>query len=223
MQRWAASIWDGRRWSTSGSRRWRRCATTASRRAAVRTGRGGDPAGLAGLAGRGIDADLGVSGRSVEGRDGLKGLVARVCLGEIGAIFGLEVSRLARSSADLSRLLECARLSDTLVIDSDGIYDLAEFNDRLLLGLKGTMTRTPPRGGDRCLVRFGRRRTRQCTCRVDKWIVQDRAHQAAQALAERPPRRGGNGRIPGLVQLQVPLRVLRRHGHRRNSKRSTTR
>ena len=87
-----------------------------------------------------IDADLGVSGRSVEGRDGFKGLVARVCLGEVGAIFGLEISRLARSSADLSRLLEYARLTDTLVIDADGIYDLAEFNDRLLLGLKGTMS-----------------------------------------------------------------------------------
>ena len=81
-----------------------------------------------------IDADLGVSGRSVEGRDGFKALVARVCLGEIGAVFGLEISRLARSSADLSRL------TDTLVIDADGIYDLADFNDRLLLGLKGTMS-----------------------------------------------------------------------------------
>src|ERR1035438_7478051 len=87
-----------------------------------------------------IDTDLGVSGRSTEGRDGFKALVARVCLGEVGAIFGLEVSRLARSSADLSRLLELARLTDTLVIDSDGIYDLANFNDRLLLGLKGTMS-----------------------------------------------------------------------------------
>ena len=87
-----------------------------------------------------IDADLGVSGRSTEGRDGFKALVARVCLGEVGAVFGLEVSRLARSSADLSRLLELARLTDTLVIDADGIYDLADFNDRLLLGLKGTMS-----------------------------------------------------------------------------------
>jgi DNA invertase Pin-like site-specific DNA recombinase len=87
-----------------------------------------------------IDADLGISGRSTEGRDGFKALVAQVCLGEVGAIFGLEVSRLARSSADLSRLLELARLTDTLVIDADGIYDLAEFNDRLLLGLKGTMS-----------------------------------------------------------------------------------
>src|SRR6266542_6697409 len=87
-----------------------------------------------------IDCDLGLSGRSVEHRSGFRDLVSRVCLGEIGAIFGLEVSRLARSSADLSRLLEYARLTDTLVIDADGVYDLAEFNDRLLLGLKGTMS-----------------------------------------------------------------------------------
>jgi DNA invertase Pin-like site-specific DNA recombinase len=87
-----------------------------------------------------IDADLGVSGASTEGRAGFRRLVARVCLGEVGAILGLEVSRLARSSADLSRLLEMARLTDTLVIDGDGVYDLADFNDRLLLGLKGTMS-----------------------------------------------------------------------------------
>ena len=87
-----------------------------------------------------IDADLGLSGRSAEGRSGFKDLVGRVCLGEVGAIFGLEISRLARSSADLSRLLELARLTDTLVVDSDGIYDLANFNDRLLLGLKNQMS-----------------------------------------------------------------------------------
>ncbi|MGH2722410.1 MAG: recombinase family protein, partial [Actinomycetota bacterium] len=87
-----------------------------------------------------IDADLGLSGRSADARSGFKDLVGRVCMGEVGAILGLEVSRLARSSADLSRLLELARLTDTLVIDADGIYDLADFNDRLLLGLKGTMS-----------------------------------------------------------------------------------
>jgi DNA invertase Pin-like site-specific DNA recombinase len=87
-----------------------------------------------------IDADLGLSGRSAERRSGFKELMGRVCVGEVGAIFGLEVSRLARSSADLSRLLELARLTDTLVIDADGVYDLANFNDRLLLGLKGTMS-----------------------------------------------------------------------------------
>jgi DNA invertase Pin-like site-specific DNA recombinase len=87
-----------------------------------------------------IDADLGLSGRSAHNRGGFKDLVGRVCVGEVGAIFGLEVSRLARSSADLSRLLELARLTDTLVVDSDGIYDLANFNDRLLLGLKNQMS-----------------------------------------------------------------------------------
>jgi DNA invertase Pin-like site-specific DNA recombinase len=83
-----------------------------------------------------IDADLGLSGRSANNRGGFKDLVGRVCVGEIGAIFGLEISRLARSSADLSRLLELARLTDTLVVDSDGVYDLGDFNDRMLLGLK---------------------------------------------------------------------------------------
>ena len=76
-----------------------------------------------------IDCDLGLSGRSADHRSGFRDLVSRVCLGEVGAIFGLEVSRLARSSADL------ARLTDTLIIDADGIYDLRDFNDRLLLGL----------------------------------------------------------------------------------------
>jgi DNA invertase Pin-like site-specific DNA recombinase len=87
-----------------------------------------------------VDADLGLSGRSAEGRAGFKEVVGRVCLGEVGAIFGLEVSRLARSSADLSKLLELARLTDTLVVDADGVYDLSDINDRLLLGLKNQMS-----------------------------------------------------------------------------------
>ena len=87
-----------------------------------------------------IDADLGVSGRTASARSGFKELVGRVCVGEVGAILGLEVSRLARSSADLQRLLELCALTDTLIIDSDGIYNLGSFNDRLLLGLKGTMS-----------------------------------------------------------------------------------
>ena len=87
-----------------------------------------------------IDADLGLSGRSATHRDGFKQLVARVCLGEVGAVFGLECSRLARSNADLARLLELARLTSTLVIDNDGVYDLSDINDRLLLGLKSQMS-----------------------------------------------------------------------------------
>lgn len=89
-----------------------------------------------------VDGDLGISGRfsDTQAREGYKQLVARVCLGEVGAIFGLEVARLARSNAELQRLLEFCGLTDTLVIDADGIYDLQYFNDRLLLGLKSQMS-----------------------------------------------------------------------------------
>jgi DNA invertase Pin-like site-specific DNA recombinase len=89
-----------------------------------------------------IDGDLGISGRfsDTQARQGYKQLVARVCLGEVGAIFGLEIARLARSNAELQRLLEFCGLTDTLVIDTDGVYDLQSFNDRLLLGLKSQMS-----------------------------------------------------------------------------------
>lgn len=87
-----------------------------------------------------LDGDLGRSGASAAAREDFKELVSRVCLGEVGAVFGLEISRLARSSADLQRLLEFCNLTATLVVDADGIYDLHNFNDRLLLGLKGTMS-----------------------------------------------------------------------------------
>jgi excisionase family DNA binding protein len=89
-----------------------------------------------------LDGDLGISGRfsDTQAREGYKRLVARVCLGEVGAIFGLEIARLARSSAELQRLLEFCGLTDTLVVDADGIYDLKDFNDRLLLGLKSQMS-----------------------------------------------------------------------------------
>jgi excisionase family DNA binding protein len=88
-----------------------------------------------------VDSDLGVSGRFSDGqaRGAFKELVARVCLGEVGAIFGLEVSRLARSSAEIQRLLEYCGLTDTLVIDTDGIYDLRDFNDQLVLGVKSQL------------------------------------------------------------------------------------
>jgi DNA invertase Pin-like site-specific DNA recombinase len=86
-----------------------------------------------------VDGDLGVSSRDTQARGGYKELVGRVCLGEVGAIFGLEVSRLARSSAETQRLLEYCGLTDTLVIDTDGIYDLRDFNDQLVLGVKGQL------------------------------------------------------------------------------------
>jgi len=87
-----------------------------------------------------VDADLGLSGDIASQRSGFREVVARVCLGEIGAIFGLEVSRLGRCPADLQRLLELARFTDTLLIDADGVYDLSDINDRLLLGLKTQMS-----------------------------------------------------------------------------------
>jgi excisionase family DNA binding protein len=86
-----------------------------------------------------IDTDLGVSGRWGVDREGFKELVSRVCRGEVGAIFGIEISRLARSNAEVARLMEFARITDTLLIDADGIYDPADMNDRMLLGLKSTM------------------------------------------------------------------------------------
>src|ERR1035438_3636474 len=85
-----------------------------------------------------IDCDLGQSGASTADRAGFQRLVAEVGMGKAGIVMGLEVSRLARNSADWHRLLEICALTDTLILDEDGIYDPAHFNDRLLLGLKGT-------------------------------------------------------------------------------------
>lgn len=87
-----------------------------------------------------IDSDQGQSGASMEGRDGFQRLVADVGMGRAGIVMGLEVSRLARNSSDWHRLLEICALSDTLILDEDGVYDPAHFNDRLLLGLKETPT-----------------------------------------------------------------------------------
>lgn len=88
---------------------------------------------------RTLDRDLGVSGAQSAGREDFKTLVADVSMSQVGAVFALEVSRLARSNLDWHRLLELCALTNTLVIDADGCYDPADFNDGLLLGLKGTM------------------------------------------------------------------------------------
>jgi DNA invertase Pin-like site-specific DNA recombinase len=87
-----------------------------------------------------LDCDLGKSGAQSAGRDGFQKLVSEVALGKAGLVMGLEVSRLARNSADWHRLLELCSLAGALILDEDGIYDPANFNDRLLLGLKGTMS-----------------------------------------------------------------------------------
>src|SRR5208283_5315123 len=87
-----------------------------------------------------IDDDLGKSASSSSGRTGFAKLVADVALGKAGIIFGLEVSRLARNNRDWYQLLDLCSLAGTLIADTDGVYDPSCFNDRLLLGLKGTMS-----------------------------------------------------------------------------------
>ena len=116
-----------------------------------------------------IDTDQGQSGASAADREGFQRLVAEVGLGRAGIVLGLEVSRLARNNADWHRLLEICALTGTLICDEDGLYDPASFNDRLLLGLKGTMSeaelhfiRARLRGGHLSKARRGELR---CRCR----------------------------------------------------------
>ena len=117
-----------------------------------------------------IDSDLGQSGASAVDREGFQKLVAEVGMGKAGIVLGLEVSRLARNSTDWHRLLEICALADTLILDEDGLYDPAHFNDRLLLGLKGTMSeaelhviRARLQGG---LINKARRGELQCSLPV---------------------------------------------------------
>src|SRR5262245_5452234 len=87
-----------------------------------------------------VDDDQGRSGRTTAGRDGFQRLVADVSLGKVGIVMGTEVSRLSRNCADWHRLLELCALFDTLIADAEGVYNPRDFNDRLLLGLKGTLS-----------------------------------------------------------------------------------
>lgn len=87
-----------------------------------------------------IDDDQGQSGASASAREGFQRLISEVALGRVGAVLGLEVSRLARSCADWYRLLEIAAVAGTLIVDEEGVYDPNHYNDRLLLRLKGTLS-----------------------------------------------------------------------------------
>src|SRR3984957_14969300 len=87
-----------------------------------------------------VDEDLGLSGSTTDKRSGFARLTSEVALAHVGIVLGLEVSRLARNNADWYRLLELCGITDTLIGDNDGVYHPALFNDRLLLGLKGTMS-----------------------------------------------------------------------------------
>jgi DNA invertase Pin-like site-specific DNA recombinase len=114
-----------------------------------------------------VAEDLGRSGKLSENRSGFQRLAAEVGLGRVGAIFSLEASRLARSSADWHRLLEIAGLTSTLLVDEQTVYDPRDANDRLILGVKGTMAdfelvwlRQRMNGGRWHLAREGRYRMR---------------------------------------------------------------
>ena len=87
-----------------------------------------------------FDGDLGQSASGTQERDDLKALAAEVALGHVGVVFGWQVSRLARNNAEWYQLLDLAALFATLIGDTDGLYDPRLYNDRLLLGLKGTMS-----------------------------------------------------------------------------------
>ena len=87
-----------------------------------------------------IDIDQGHSGASAADREGFQHLVAQVSMGKAGIVLGLECSRLARNNADWHRLLQICAHNDCLILDEDGLYDPASFNDRLLLGMKGQLS-----------------------------------------------------------------------------------
>ena len=87
-----------------------------------------------------IDEDLGRSAAAAEDRPGFQRLVTEVTMGQVGLVLGIEMSRLARAGRDWHQLIELCSLSQTLLADTDGVYDPNEYNDRLLLGLKGTMS-----------------------------------------------------------------------------------
>ena len=128
-----------------------------------------------------IDSDQGESGASASWREGFQRLVSDVGMGRAGIVMGLEVSRLARNNADWHRLLEICALADTLILDEDGVYDPASFNDRLLLGLKGTMSeaelhviKARLRGGIMNKVRRGEYR-----CLLPTGFIYDEAGEVA--------------------------------------------
>ena len=87
-----------------------------------------------------VDDDLGVSGSGKQERHGFARLLTAVCDGEVGAVFALEASRLARNNRDWHNLIDLCALNETVLVDDDGVYDPSLINDRLLLGLKGTMS-----------------------------------------------------------------------------------
>jgi DNA invertase Pin-like site-specific DNA recombinase len=139
-----------------------------------------------------VDSDLGQTATSVADRKGFQKLMTEVSLGRVGLVMGLEVSRLARNNADWARLLEICAITATLILDEDGIYDPTDFNDRLLLNMKGTFSevelhvlRSRLRGGALSKARRGEFKTRLPTGFVydhnDK-IIMDPDKQVQQSF-----------------------------------------
>ena len=170
-----------------------------------------------------IDDDLGQSGASASEREGFQRLVADVGMGRVGIVLGLEVSRLARSSSDWYRLLEICALTETLILDEDGVYDPGHFNDRLLLGLKGTMSeaelhvlRVRLQGGILSKARRGELKSRLPTGFVygpDDQVVLDpdlAVQQAVRMLFSAFRRTGSAGQVVRAFRkqgLRFPWRV----------------
>ena len=148
-----------------------------------------------------IDTDLGVSGRWGVARAGFAELVARVCTGEVGAIFGIEISRLARSNAEVARLMEFAAITETLLIDADGVYDPADVNDRMLLGLKSTMGEVELHVMAQRLQAAKRAAAARGELRTP--LPVGYVHDEARRGRDRPRRRGG-GRDRGTCSPRSP-------------------
>lgn len=168
-----------------------------------------------------IDSDQGQSGSSAADRAGFQHLVSEVGLGRAGIVMGLEVSRLARNSADWHRLLEICALSDTLILDEDGTYAPAHFNDRLLLGLKGTMSeaelhmiRARLQGGLLAAARRGELRTpRQASRRLSADVMAARSRPLSSwprgLLSARPAGSAGAVVAESVALESVPRRAAR--------------
>ena len=123
-----------------------------------------------------IDIDQGRSGASAADRAGFQHLVAEVSLGRAGIVLGLECSRLARDSADWQQLVKICAHTDTLILDEDGLYDPAIFNDRVLLGMKGQISEALCRYPDKCsYADFPVMPTRRRECSAARGYGQERS------------------------------------------------
>src|SRR5919108_108196 len=142
-----------------------------------------------------IDEDQGQSGASAAGRVGFGRLVTELTMGHVGLVLGIEMSRLARSGADWYQLLELCALAGALLADADGVYDPVEFNDRLLLGLKGTMSEAElhlPQA-----AHAGRQ--------AGQGAARGAGHRAADRLCAPPL---GRGRLGPDEQVQTVVRLI---------------